>query len=173
MNTMAPPSKSLGKYHPSNFKNKSAIPTCPPVTKLENTKSSTTAQPGHSRQSSDIKRKLQQYQKDMFEQAASAGKLSVKHPEPQPPRLAPLGSPGPVTPWELEEEGGGYLVAGFKGMKPAANVKSPLVSPGLGLDVEGGKGRMSEAAEAVKKMIKLEEQKDEERGRQYSLGDDE
>jgi hypothetical protein len=36
--------------------------------------------------------------------------------KPVSPRLAPLGSPGPITPFELEESAeGGYLVAGARG----------------------------------------------------------
>ncbi|KAI9743800.1 MAG: hypothetical protein M1818_002534 [Claussenomyces sp. TS43310] len=93
----------LGKYHPSNYKNKgetdpSAALTPPPQ------------QPAHARQESDIRKKLQQYQRDMVEQASIAGHIQMAA-RPENPRLAPLGSPGPVTPMELEE-GAGYLVAG-------------------------------------------------------------
>lgn len=47
----------------------------------------------------------------MVEAAARAAQMSVGR-EPASPRLGPLGSPGPVTPWELEGEaagGGGWL----------------------------------------------------------------
>lgn len=42
----------------------------------------------------------------------TTGSISSK---PSKPRLDPLGSPGPVTPLALEDEGG-YLVAGEKGL---------------------------------------------------------
>lgn len=48
-----------------------------------------------------------------MEQAALAAGISVPgQDKPEGPKLAPLGSPGPVTPFELEESAG-YLVAGL------------------------------------------------------------
>lgn len=48
-----------------------------------------------------------------MEQAARAAGISVPgQNSPERPKLAPLGSPGPVTPFELEESAG-YLVAGM------------------------------------------------------------
>jgi hypothetical protein len=89
---------------------------------------------------SDAKRRLLQYQRDMIAQAMMAtNQLLVKKPHPSgslhpslhpalstrsvptmnthkptSPRLAPLGSPGPVTPMDLEESDneGGYLTKG-------------------------------------------------------------
>lgn len=55
-----------------------------------------------------IKKKLLQYQQDMREQAASAARLQVPMRQPPNPKLLPLGSPGPVTPWELDGEANGY-----------------------------------------------------------------
>jgi len=100
----------LGKYHPSNYKNKSN--TSEKVTSLTPTAPS---QPHHTRKKSDIKKKLQQYQRDMVEQAALAGRMPFPGAKPISPRLLPLGSPGPVTPMELEE-GAGYLGAGAKAL---------------------------------------------------------
>lgn len=51
----------------------------------------------------------------MVEQAASAGRMQYAGAKPISPRLIPLGSPGPVTPMELEESAG-YLGAGSKVM---------------------------------------------------------
>lgn len=42
----------------------------------------------------------------MVEQAAIAGKMSMPGPKPVSPRLMPLGSPGPVTPMQLEDSAG-------------------------------------------------------------------
>jgi hypothetical protein len=88
-------SMPLGKYHPSKYKNPSAP----------------SAQ--HARQTSDIKRKVQQYQREMAQQAIMASRLNSTSSGTKPisPRLLPLGSPGPVTPMELEESAG-YLIAG-------------------------------------------------------------
>lgn len=68
-----------------------------------------------------MKRKLQQYQRDMVAQARLAS-MPTSQPQPQPesakpssPKLQPqpLSSPGPITPLELEESSG-YLVAGMR-----------------------------------------------------------
>ena len=100
----------------------------------------------HVRSDSDARRRLQQYQRDMVAQATmAANRVLVKRGtsseevlahagnalqaggvhlggtmsahKPTSPRLAPLGSPGPVTPINLEAEGdaahsGGYLTKG-------------------------------------------------------------
>ncbi|OAX77743.1 hypothetical protein ACJ72_07955 [Emergomyces africanus] len=47
--------------------------------------------------------------------SSSAGGGSTK---PSKPRLDPLGSPGPVTPLALEEDEGGYFVAGASSSSP-------------------------------------------------------
>ncbi len=105
--TMSAP---LGKYHPSNWKNKTVIPdTLLPAN-----------QPQNIRQTSDIKKKLQQYQRVMVEQAAAAAHMSIPGGKPISPRLLPLLSPGPVTPMELEERDG-YLIAGARSASRTAN----------------------------------------------------
>lgn len=93
----------MGKYHPANYKNKNPPQTTP----------ASAAQ--HARQPSDIKKKLQQYQREMAQQAMMASRFAnTSGTKPISPRLLPLGSPGPVTPMELEESAG-YLVAGGGG----------------------------------------------------------
>ena len=71
----------------------------------------------HERRSSDVKRKLLQYQRDVMAQArvtqsrgGNLGGMSMER-KPDSPKLQPLGSPGPITPFELEEESGGYMLA--------------------------------------------------------------
>lgn len=106
-----------------------------------------------NRDSSEAKRRLQQYQRDMIAQArmaangllqqpggsgmtsASLRGLPIKHlsldgtlpmlgGKPVSPRLAPLGSPtGPVTPMELGGGGGDYLGKG------RVELKSPVDLP--------------------------------------------
>jgi hypothetical protein len=111
----------MGKYHPSNYKGPSAVTsptenlTAPPAAgnpAVITTTMGMQAMLPPTASLNDIKRKLQQYQRDMVEQAALAARLSVPGREPLSPRLCPLGSPGPVTPWELEESDGGYLGKG-------------------------------------------------------------
>ncbi|OBT73394.1 hypothetical protein VF21_08081 [Pseudogymnoascus sp. 05NY08] len=116
-----------GKYHPSNYRNPS-----PPTTSSEHHPSAgsspiiTTTSPPYAasppetqtplspppQQSPNTRRLLLQYQRDMVEAAARAAQLSIAR-SPASPRLGPLGSPGPVTPWELDGEGsGGWLERG-------------------------------------------------------------
>lgn len=81
----------------------------------------------HSRNESEAKRRLAQYQRDMIAQAAMAiGGSSINRAgvpslagmgfshfdKPDKPRLQPLGSPGPVTPMELEGADGYLNVRG-------------------------------------------------------------
>ncbi|KAI1392201.1 uncharacterized protein F4822DRAFT_119105 [Hypoxylon trugodes] len=132
----------MGKYYPSNYvkrkeekrsRQQTRPPTSnpiPPVSSKSETQVPTTRDSamGHSRNESDAKRRLQQYQRDMIAQATLAlnggnvnaatlnslrtiGFTSMSS-KPSKPRLAPLGSPGPVTPMELEgSDEGGYLGA--------------------------------------------------------------
>ncbi|KXH44536.1 hypothetical protein CNYM01_07044 [Colletotrichum nymphaeae SA-01] len=145
----------MGKYYPSNYERNSSQdgrigPSGPP------SRVSSTRSEGHiptreafrssSRQDSEVRRKLQQYQRDMIAQArlaasevlgSSPGQVTAAVPsstitlngvpltslhhigstgvhKPISPRLLPLGSPGPVTPMDLEGGLGqsGYLDRG-------------------------------------------------------------
>jgi len=118
-----------GKYHPSNYQLSPATPTAHNPTigvttvpaqmdmnKLyiptKHNKAKREQNTGHERKPSDVKRQLHQYQRDMIvaarmTQAAGGG----PSPKPKSPQLLPLGSPGPITPFELEEEQGGYIFA--------------------------------------------------------------
>jgi hypothetical protein len=75
---------------------------------------------GHERKSSDVTRKIQQYQRDMIAQARLSAQNSMAgvpgwKKEPISPKLLPCGSPGPITPLELELDGeDGYMVAGYR-----------------------------------------------------------
>jgi hypothetical protein len=123
-----------GKYYPSNYKSPettrvstpssaAAVPLPPTNLTIPSTTSQKTKRQksGHERDSSDVKRKLQQYQRDMIAQARLATShaggqgqgLHIQMPKPVSPKLLPAGSPGPITPFELEESGG-YLTAGSK-----------------------------------------------------------
>lgn len=95
------------------------------------------SEPSHTRTGSEVRRRLLQYQRDMIAQATVAatavleksgsavdpnalaagsalkkiglGGTMLKTHKPLSPRLAPLGSPGPVTPMNLEAPGDSYL----------------------------------------------------------------
>ncbi|KAK7916994.1 hypothetical protein PG985_010602 [Apiospora marii] len=103
----------------------------------------TTSPVGHSRNESEAKRRLQQYQRDMIAQATLAlnggnvnaaalnaiqlrnmGFTSVTKPnKPNKPRLEPLGSPGPVTPMELESADDGYIGARVASSGDSAHIE--------------------------------------------------
>ncbi|POR33573.1 Uncharacterized protein TPAR_06268 [Tolypocladium paradoxum] len=103
----------------------------------------------------ETRRRMQQYQRDMIAQAAMAlggsakvasksgagvslNGVPLRDPSfagaspyrPTSPRLDPLGSPGPVTPMELEASGGGYLDKGKKAQDGLP--KENLAPPGAG-----------------------------------------
>lgn len=118
----------LGKYHPSNYNSPasssantpgvSGVPPAFPSTHLkipQMNKRSAPPRSVHEQRGSDVKRKIQQYQRDMIAQARlkSNDSIPLALKEPNSPKLTPLGSPGPITPFELEESDG-YLVAGAK-----------------------------------------------------------
>ncbi|KAI0447187.1 hypothetical protein F4803DRAFT_558875 [Xylaria telfairii] len=128
----------MGKYYPSNYERRkdekkgkkhrltTSAPTMSGSTKSESqvpTVNQTSAM-GHSRSESEAKARLQQYQRDMIAQASialgrgnpneatlgSIRQYGFNHMiKPSKPRLVPLGSPGPVTPMELEGSDVGYL----------------------------------------------------------------
>ncbi|KAI8951548.1 hypothetical protein F4801DRAFT_283804 [Xylaria longipes] len=128
----------MGKYYPSNYerrkdekRGKRHRPATSAPTMSSSTKSDSqvptvnqTSSIVHSRNESEAKARLQQYQRDMIAQASIA--LGRGNPneatlgtirqygfnhmiKPSKPRLAPMGSPGPVTPMELECSEIGYL----------------------------------------------------------------
>ncbi|KAK1998148.1 hypothetical protein LX36DRAFT_576856, partial [Colletotrichum falcatum] len=141
----------IGKYYPSNYEQQNSHgartgPSGPPSrysTKQESHISAREASRTSSRQDSEARRKLQQYQRDMIAQARLAASevlgsspnqanaasssaitlngiplTSMHHigttgvHKPISPRLLPLGSPGPVTPMDLEGGQGGYIDRG-------------------------------------------------------------
>ena len=126
----------IGKYYPSNYEQR-GNPTV--RTNSAGIESAASSGPQHhlgtgpSTSPADARHRMQQYQRDIVAHAAMvlgsssnladgvAGprELSVKVSrfgpnfyKPRSPRLMPLGSPGPVTPMELESAGGGYLERG-------------------------------------------------------------
>ncbi|KAK0612361.1 hypothetical protein B0T17DRAFT_620561 [Bombardia bombarda] len=171
-NTAALP---MGKYYPSNYENRSnntsqsrlrarggkaaSSPSGKSDTQVSKCRREHSS---HSRSSSEVKRRLQQYQRDMVAQATVAasaiieksaadesgrsaaaltpgfslkniqlGGTLIKGLKPRSPRLAPLGSPGPVTPMELEGGGDSYLTLGRPMTGPDAEHQLAEVSRAL------------------------------------------
>lgn len=143
----------LGKYHPANYQNKSPSITLRPPLRHANS-SLSFARPKFERSKSDNKKLLQNYQRDMVQQAArqarSAGGI-VENPT-RAPKLAPLCSPGPVTPMDLEDTTtAGYLVAGARRQSIYRQ------------------GEHSKGADMVEKMIRSEEKRRRREGQIASL----
>lgn len=129
----------LGKYHPSNYNSPANSTTStpgvasvpPPFSSThlkipqQSNKRSGPSRSVHERRGSDVKRKIQQYQKDMIAQARlkSSDSIPLALKEPNSPKLMPLGSPGPITPFELEESDG-YLVAGARTSTTSSNINA-------------------------------------------------
>lgn len=61
----------------------------------------------------DAQKQLYFNQHQLFVVATATAAAATSAGRPTSPRLAPLGSPGPVTPLELERDEG-YLVAGAR-----------------------------------------------------------
>ncbi|KAF4953371.1 hypothetical protein FSARC_12422 [Fusarium sarcochroum] len=129
----------MGKYYPSNYENRNGSQTNlrPPLTGTMSSNigpdSHAIPRTSHSNPETELRRKLQQYQRDMIAQASMAASellsssaksgdkpgislnsLPIRESrftatgshKPLSPRLLPLGSPGPVTPMDLETLGG-------------------------------------------------------------------
>lgn len=121
-----------GRYYPTNYEKRAHPQPAPKPTRSEPTY---TSAPPRPRPEGDARQKLQQYQRDMVAQATLAARklmggsregspvapgfpahgMPVSAPptaNPSSPRLRPLGSPGPVTPMELEGSEGSYIDKG-------------------------------------------------------------
>ncbi|KAF2757726.1 hypothetical protein EJ05DRAFT_398700 [Pseudovirgaria hyperparasitica] len=118
---------SLPRFHPANFpsnQNSSASNTPPTVS---NTPTAPVSPRMQHKQYSDAQRQLYIYQRELIAANARNHK-SADGPDPASPRLCPLGSPGPVTPLELEQQqhAGGYFLAGT-GAPPTKTSQNDLV----------------------------------------------
>lgn len=142
----------LGKYYPTNYEqlNPAPAPKSPrPAPAVDVVPSSMKpdsqlprSRPETSRGDNpqlEMRRRMQQYQRDMIAQAAMGLDRTTSSPgvalnglpiketwnagsathRPLSPKLHPLGSPGPVTPMELEANNSNYL-------DPALKLTSPL-----------------------------------------------
>ncbi|KAH9905333.1 hypothetical protein F4778DRAFT_779674 [Xylariomycetidae sp. FL2044] len=102
---------------------------------------------GHSRNESEARRRLQQYQRDMIAQATLAlngGNVNqaalnslktmgfTSMAKPSKPKLEPLGSPGPVTPMEL----GGSDADGYLGARGAADAQTQEIARAIRAEEE-------------------------------------
>jgi len=128
----------LPRFHPANF------PSA--YSSMQNTPdgmspSQPPASPRSYAQRNDLRQQMYVSQREMMSAAlrvSSPGQNS----RPISPRLAPIGSPGPVTPLELEEEGG-YLVAGVRHATNENDVPMDLVDDMIDREVRRQQPRQS------------------------------
>lgn len=117
---------SLPRFHPSNFPSShSSLQPTPDSSQASPQRPASPRQ--HQRIISDAQKHLLAYQREMIS-AAVRSSTPVQLDNPESPRLAPLGSPGPVTPLQLEAEDGGYLVAGAQSATNEAVSTDELVA---------------------------------------------
>ncbi|KAI9813469.1 MAG: hypothetical protein M1827_004145 [Pycnora praestabilis] len=102
---------TLPRFHPANFQAASSSSTDTPTSDSQPSLQSAN-QHGHQRHYSGAQRQLHMHQRELIANATRGrGAAMTGGVKPTSPKLLPLGSPGPVTPLMLEEEGG-YLIAG-------------------------------------------------------------
>lgn len=152
----------MGKYYPSNYEQQhpqsdSDGPQPAPISDMTSSSVKSNSdvpqlRPDPTRGDNpqmEMRRKMQQYQRDMIAQATMVLGASTKtgngvclnglpakdiwlsgpaSQKPLSPRLHPLGSPGPVTPMELEASSSGYVDRGIKSHSPLS--KDGLTPPG-------------------------------------------
>lgn len=95
---------SLPRFHPANYQSAESSHAA-----IHRGARSSVPQ----RQGSEASQQLHQYRRDLVDSATMSARslLSPKLSKPSPPRLHPLGSPGPVTPLMLEGQDD-YLMGG-------------------------------------------------------------
>ncbi|KAF2648124.1 hypothetical protein K491DRAFT_613377 [Lophiostoma macrostomum CBS 122681] len=133
---------SLPRFHPANFPSQNSSTAATPITG-PNSPQPPVSPRANQKQYSDAQRQMYLYQRELLANAARQARgPSAK---PTSPRLIPLGSPGPVTPLELEGAEG-YLTAGVNTHDAQAHVDKLIrdearrrgdVSPGRPTSVGG------------------------------------
>ncbi|KAI1851972.1 hypothetical protein JX265_008222 [Neoarthrinium moseri] len=143
----------MGKYYPSNYESRQPAQhqtvrpsmSGSPSTAIKSDSQVPTyrgeSSGGHVRNESEAKRRLQQYQRDMIAQAtlainggnvsaAALNAISLRNmgftsvsSKPSKPKLAPLGSPGPVTPMELEAGGDDFFGVRVRASEDSSQVE--------------------------------------------------
>jgi len=111
---------TLPRFHPANFPSQHSSSVNTPDAGGAGSPQPPPSPRTQQKQYSDAQRQLYLYQRELLANA-SRGSRTAPGPKPTSPRLIPLGSPGPVTPLELEGHDG-YLMAGVSTDDAAAHV---------------------------------------------------
>ncbi|GIZ40975.1 hypothetical protein CKM354_000429400 [Cercospora kikuchii] len=109
---------SLPRFHPANFPSaQSSLNSTPDVNSHASSPQPPMSPRQYQRLYNDAQKQLYFNHRELFSTAVGG--------KPVSPRLQPLGSPGPVTPLELEGEEG-YLIAGARSMNASAATPSDV-----------------------------------------------
>ncbi|EKG20813.1 hypothetical protein MPH_01874 [Macrophomina phaseolina MS6] len=114
---------SLPRFHPANFPSPNSSTANTPNTN-PNSPQPPPSPRSQQKQYSEAQRQLYIYQRELL---ANATRNMATGTKPVSPRLNPLGSPGPVTPLELEGQQGDYLTAGARSSGTLSDSRSDLV----------------------------------------------
>lgn len=101
---------SLPRFHPANFPSQHSSSANTPDAGGAGSPQPPPSPRTQQNQYFDAQRQLYLSQRELVA-SASRGPRTAPGPKPTSPRLIPMGSPGPVTPLELEGQDG-YLTAG-------------------------------------------------------------
>ncbi|KAL6708653.1 hypothetical protein ACN47E_002634 [Coniothyrium glycines] len=107
---------SLPRFHPANYATQSSSCAATPVTGPNSPSTPVSLRTNMNRQY-EAQRQMYLYQQQIL---ANTSRQVRSGPKPNSPRLAPLASPGAVTPLELENDTESYLTAG---LDPASAVR--------------------------------------------------
>jgi len=103
----------LPRYHPANYTSTNSSTLNTPASPLSSPQP-TMSPRQQQRQYSEPQKQLHHYQRELINlnraSVRSPSLNSLRSPRPMSPRLVPHGSPGPITPLELEEREGFSLV---------------------------------------------------------------
>ncbi|KAL8889908.1 MAG: hypothetical protein Q9205_005114 [Flavoplaca limonia] len=121
---------SLPAFHPANYEIGNSSPH-----------SARPASSPHGRQASEAQRQYQENQRELIlnytrNAVRNSGKAQI--PQPSSPRLNPLGSPGPITPLNLEGQNDYFVSGARKGSTSASKGKErrEMVERMIGLERE-------------------------------------
>lgn len=111
---------SLPRFHPANFASQQSSAANTPSSGI-NSPQPPMSPRTQNKQYSEAQKQLYAYQREIISNVARNTR-TASGTKPTSPKLMPLaGSPGPVTPLELEgHDAGGYLMAGHHGSSAAA-----------------------------------------------------
>ncbi|KAF2005697.1 hypothetical protein P154DRAFT_414890, partial [Amniculicola lignicola CBS 123094] len=109
---------SLPRFHPANFPSGQSSAAATPGTGPGSPQPPLSPRT-YQKKYSDAQRQMYLYQRDLA--ASNARQARSSHAKPTSPRLNPMGSPGPVTPLELEGADG-YLTSGMNSAEAASHV---------------------------------------------------